>query len=72
MTTSCLNYTGSHNIHEGDIKRILGLIGTLIQKYQIRMGGKYKDEYFHLINNYVCSYTRHSGSKCSYHVATSY
>ena len=33
-------YIGSHNIHNGDIKLVLGLIWTLIKKYQLRMEGK--------------------------------
>ena len=32
-------YAGSHNVYEGDLNRILGLIWTLIQKYQLRMEG---------------------------------
>ena len=35
-----MHSAGSHNIFNGDKKLILGLIWTLIQKYQLRMGGK--------------------------------
>lgn len=33
-------YPGSQNVFEGNLKLILGLIWTLIQKYQLRMRGK--------------------------------
>ena len=32
--------TGSQNVYQGDLKLILGLVWTLIQKYQLRMKGK--------------------------------
>lgn len=35
-------YTGSHNIFNGEMKLILGLIWTLIQKYQLRILGEFK------------------------------
>ena len=31
---------GSHNVYKGDINLILGLIWTLIQKYQLQMEGE--------------------------------
>ena len=33
-------FTGSHNIFEGNLGLIMGLVWTLIQKYQIRMTSK--------------------------------
>lgn len=41
---------GSHNIFNGDLKLILGLIWTLVQKYQLRMIGKLKSWYGHNYN----------------------
>lgn len=35
-----LSLTGSHNIYHGNMNLIMGLIWTLIQKYQIRMTSK--------------------------------
>ena len=35
-----LVHVGSHNISQGDRKRILGLMWSLIQKYQLRMRGE--------------------------------
>ena len=35
-----LHSSGSHNIFNGDLKLILGLIWTLVQKYQLRMIGE--------------------------------
>ena len=33
-------FAGSHNIFEGNLGLIMGLVWTLIQKYQIRMTSK--------------------------------
>lgn len=54
---------GSHNIYKGDIKLILGLIWTLIQKYQLRMGGKCNDNDNIIIASlYINNFTIHTCS----------
>ena len=40
-SSACGDIPGSHNIFDGDRKLILGLVWTLIQKYQLRILGEY-------------------------------